>query len=122
RAPDRAAGRGAHPRDPRYPDGPDSGPGGAAAPQVASQAVPRDARGDAPGRGGQRGLPHDRGAPRHLIVGIMLGEALLLLAGLLAGQPLLGALVAAAVVYLVLAYRHPNLAWILVWLAFPFSI
>jgi putative inorganic carbon (HCO3(-)) transporter len=57
-----------------------------------------------------------------LIAGLILAETLLLLAGLLLGQPLLGAAIAAAVVFLLLAYRHPNLAWILVWLAFPFSI
>jgi len=57
-----------------------------------------------------------------LIAGFILAEAVLLLAGLLLGQPLLGAAIAAAVVFLILAYRHPNLAWILVWLAFPFSI
>lgn len=53
---------------------------------------------------------------------MIVGEALLFLAGALLGQPFLGAALAAAVVYLVLAYRHPNVAWILVWLAFPFSI
>jgi putative inorganic carbon (HCO3(-)) transporter len=56
------------------------------------------------------------------MLGFILGEALLFLAGILLGQPLLGAAIAAGLVYLVLAYRHPNLAWILVWLAFPFSM
>jgi putative inorganic carbon (HCO3(-)) transporter len=57
-----------------------------------------------------------------LIYGFILAEALLLSAGLLLGQPLLGAAIAAAVVFLLIAYRHPNVAWILVWIAFPFSI
>jgi O-antigen ligase len=57
-----------------------------------------------------------------LIAGIILGEALLFLAGLLLDQPLLGFVIGGALVFLVLAYRHPNVAWIAVWLAFPFSI
>ncbi|HXF59505.1 MAG TPA: O-antigen ligase family protein [Candidatus Saccharimonadales bacterium] len=57
-----------------------------------------------------------------MIVLFLLGEVLLFLGGLLLGHAILGALFAAAIVYAVLAYRHPNVAWILVWLAFPFSI
>ncbi len=57
-----------------------------------------------------------------MIFGLILAEAVLLFAGLLLDQPLLGAAAAAALVYLILAYQRPNVAWILVWLAFPFSI
>jgi len=57
-----------------------------------------------------------------LILGLILAEVLLFLAGALLGHIFLGAATAAALVFLLLAYRHPNVAWILVWLAFPFSI
>jgi O-antigen ligase len=57
-----------------------------------------------------------------LIVGFILAETVLLLAGFALGHPFLGAAAAAGLVYLVLAYRHPNIAWALVWIAFPFSI
>jgi len=57
-----------------------------------------------------------------LILGLILAEVALFLAGALLGHVFLGAAAASALVFLLLAYRHPNLAWILVWLAFPFSI
>ncbi len=57
-----------------------------------------------------------------MIFGLILAEILLFLAGALLGHVFLAATVAAALVFLLLAYRYPNVAWILVWLAFPFSI
>ncbi|TMQ56219.1 MAG: hypothetical protein E6K74_00650 [Candidatus Eisenbacteria bacterium] len=57
-----------------------------------------------------------------MIVGIALAEALLLGIGFALDQPLLGVMTAGALTYALLAYRHPNLAWVLVWLAFPFAI
>lgn len=54
--------------------------------------------------------------------GILVAEAFLLAVSLLLNRPFLGVGAAAALVYLALAYRHPDLAWGLVWLAFPFSI
>lgn len=54
--------------------------------------------------------------------GILLAEAAVLAAGLLLDQPFLGAAVGAALVYTVLAYQRPGLAWMLVWIAFPFSV
>jgi len=57
-----------------------------------------------------------------LIVGFILAETALLLAGLALGHPFLGAAAAAGLVYLIIAYRRPALAWALVWIAFPFSV
>lgn len=53
---------------------------------------------------------------------LLIAEALLLGLGLLTGHPFLGVALAAAFVYVIVAYRRPELAWALVWLAFPFSI
>jgi O-antigen ligase len=57
-----------------------------------------------------------------MIVGVVLAELALVAAGLLLDQPYLGLVPAAALVYFIVAYRHPSVAWILIWLAFPFSI
>ncbi len=57
-----------------------------------------------------------------MIVGVLVAESALLAAGFILGHPFLGAAAAAALVYLILAYRRPGLAWMLVWLACPFSI
>lgn len=57
-----------------------------------------------------------------MIAGLVLAELAVLTAGLILDQPYLGAAVAAGLVYMVLAYRHPGLAWLLVWLAAPFSV
>jgi len=57
-----------------------------------------------------------------LILGLILAEIVLFLAGALLGHPFLGAAAAAALIFLVVAYRHPRLAWALVWIAFPFSV
>ena len=57
-----------------------------------------------------------------MILILLFSEVALLLAGFALGQPFLGAAAAAALVYFILAYRFPNVAWIMVWLAFPFSI
>ena len=56
------------------------------------------------------------------MVGFILAETVLLLGGFVLGHPFLGAAVAAGLVYLIVAYRRPALAWALVWIAFPFSI
>ena len=53
---------------------------------------------------------------------ILLLEALLLLVGAATGKPFLGVAAAGGVAYAILAYLHPNVAWGLVWLAFPFGI
>jgi len=57
-----------------------------------------------------------------LILGLILAEIVLFLAGALLGHPFLGAAAAAALIFLVVAYRHPRWAWALVWIAFPFSV
>lgn len=57
-----------------------------------------------------------------MTLAIVIAECLLLAAGLILGRPFLGAATAAGVLFLVLAYRRPGLAWMLVWLACPFSI
>lgn len=57
-----------------------------------------------------------------MILGVLLAEVPLLVLGILLQQPFLGAAAACGLAYLVLAYRHPGLGWMLVWLAFPFSI
>jgi hypothetical protein len=53
---------------------------------------------------------------------VFLVEALLLAAGFLLDRPLLSAVAGLGLAYLMLAYSYPDLAWALVWLAFPFSI
>jgi hypothetical protein len=57
-----------------------------------------------------------------LIAGFILVETVLLLAGFALGRPFLGAAAASGIVYLILAYRRPALAWALIWIAFPFSV
>jgi O-antigen ligase len=57
-----------------------------------------------------------------VIVVFVLAEVLLLAGGFALDQPLLGAALAAALVFLIIAYRHPAAAWLLVWLASPFSV
>jgi len=57
-----------------------------------------------------------------LILGLILAEVALFLAGALLGHPFLGAAAASALIFFVVAYRHPRFAWALVWIAFPFSI
>ncbi|MGH7681166.1 MAG: O-antigen ligase family protein, partial [Candidatus Eiseniibacteriota bacterium] len=57
-----------------------------------------------------------------MIFGIVLAEAVVLALGVLLDQPYLGVAAAAALLYLVLAYRRPGIAWMLAWLAFPFSV
>ena len=49
-------------------------------------------------------------------------ELAILGAGFLVGRPLDAAAVALASAYFLLAFRSPDLAWALVWVAFPFSI
>ncbi|HMI31257.1 MAG TPA: hypothetical protein VK527_05920, partial [Candidatus Limnocylindrales bacterium] len=57
-----------------------------------------------------------------MIVGFVLAETVLLLAGFALGHAFLGVAAAAGLVYLIVAYRRPALAWGLVWIAFPFSV
>jgi len=57
-----------------------------------------------------------------LIVGLVLAELAVLAAGFVLRQPYLGAVVAAGLVFVILAYRSPGFAWLLVWLAAPFSV
>lgn len=57
-----------------------------------------------------------------MIVRLVLAELILLAAGLVLNQPFLGLAVGAALLFLVVAYRYPNVAWMLVWLAAPFSM
>jgi len=57
-----------------------------------------------------------------LIPGLILGEVALFLLGALLGRPFLGAAAALALVFFLVAYRRPLLAWALIWIAFPFSI
>ena len=57
-----------------------------------------------------------------MILGLILAEIALFLAGALLGHPFLGAAAAAALIFLVVAYRHTRWAWALVWIAFPFSV
>ena len=57
-----------------------------------------------------------------MIFGLILAEVALFLAGALLGHPFLGAAAAAALLFLIAAYRRPRFAWALVWFAFPFSI
>jgi len=49
-------------------------------------------------------------------------ELAILALGFLVGRPLYGAAIALASAYFLLAFRSPDLAWALVWIAFPFSI
>jgi O-antigen ligase len=42
--------------------------------------------------------------------------------GFMIGRPFYGAALALALAYFLLAFRSPDLAWALVWIAFPFSI
>ncbi len=53
---------------------------------------------------------------------VLLAEAILLAAALLLGQPFLGVAAGLGLAFMLLSYAHPDLAWCLVWLAFPFSI
>jgi O-antigen ligase len=53
---------------------------------------------------------------------LLAAEVVLLAVGFAIGQPLYGAAVALASAYFLLAFRSPDLAWALVWIAFPFSI
>jgi len=53
---------------------------------------------------------------------VLLLEALLVLAGAVAGMPFLGVAAAGAVGYAILAYHRPNVAWGVLWIAFPFGI
>jgi putative inorganic carbon (hco3(-)) transporter len=57
-----------------------------------------------------------------LILGLILAEALLFIAGALLGHVFLAAAAASALVFFGLAYRNPGLAWAIVWIAFPFSV
>lgn len=57
-----------------------------------------------------------------MILGLVLAEVALFIGGVLLGHAFLGAAAAAALVYLIVAYHRPRLAWALVWVAFPFSI
>ncbi len=53
---------------------------------------------------------------------ILAAELAVLALGFLIGRPLYGAALALASAYFLLAFRSPDLAWALVWVAFPFSI
>ncbi|HKO21525.1 MAG TPA: O-antigen ligase family protein [Candidatus Eisenbacteria bacterium] len=53
---------------------------------------------------------------------LLIAESLLLLAGLLTGHIWAAVGIGAGFVYLLIALQKPELAWALVWLAFPFSI
>jgi len=57
-----------------------------------------------------------------VIFGLLFTEAALFVAGALLGRPFLGAAAAAALVFFLIAYRSPRVAWAMVWVAFPFSI
>ena len=57
-----------------------------------------------------------------IAVPLFLAEGILLAAGLLVGQPFLGALVATCAAFGLVAYWHPDLAWGIVWFLFPFSV
>lgn len=49
-------------------------------------------------------------------------ELAILALGFMMGRPLYGAALALATAYFILAFRSPDLAWALIWVAFPFSI
>ncbi len=49
-------------------------------------------------------------------------ELAILALGFMVGRPLYGAALALASAYFLLAFRSPDLAWALIWIAFPFSI
>jgi O-antigen ligase len=53
---------------------------------------------------------------------LLIAESLLLLAGLLTGHLWAAVGIGAGLVYLLISLQNPELAWALVWLAFPFSI
>ena len=56
-------------------------------------------------------------------LGVLLSaEVLVLAAGLVTGKLLLAAGGAALVLFCLIALRYPEAAWVLIWLAFPFSI
>jgi O-antigen ligase len=57
-----------------------------------------------------------------VIFGLLFAEAALFIAGALLGRPFLGVAAVAALVFFLIAYRSPKIAWALVWVAFPFSL
>lgn len=57
-----------------------------------------------------------------MILGIVVVEALLLAAGYLLDLQFLGAAAGLSLLFWILAYRHPDVSWALVFLASPFSI
>jgi O-antigen ligase len=57
-----------------------------------------------------------------ILTGIVLAEVALLAAGFLTGRLAAAALLALGAAYFLVAFRSPNVAWMLVWIAFPFSV
>ena len=58
--------------------------------------------------------------PEHAtLIGVIAGELALLAVGFLTGHLLLAAAAAAAIAYFLIAFRSPDLAWILVWISVP---
>lgn len=79
----------------------------------AAVAAPQGARspgGTAPPRGGA------------LFLGVLIAELSLLALGFAIGDPLYAGALALSSAYFLLAFRSPDIAWALVWVAFPFSI
>lgn len=67
-------------------------------------------------------IPRTVEPARRILFGVLLAEASLVGLGLLLGHPLLAAAAAAAVAYFFLAFRSPDLAWALVWVAVSFDV
>jgi putative inorganic carbon (HCO3(-)) transporter len=65
--------------------------------------------------------PRDR-TSRAILIAVLIAEAVLLLYGATSPSPLAGAAAAAALLYFLVAYRSPVLAWALVWIAIPFDV
>ncbi len=59
------------------------------------------------------------GSDRAVQIGVVAAEVLLITAGFLLGHPIATGLIAAAVAFFLLAYRYPDVAWILVWASVP---
>ncbi len=56
---------------------------------------------------------------RPILVGVVVAELLLVLAGFLSGHPFLAAVAAAGVAFFFIAFRAPDVAWALIWLSVP---
>lgn len=58
---------------------------------------------------------------RSVLIGVAISEVLLVSVGFLGGSPLPALALAAAACFFLIAYRGPDLAWALVWIAVPFD-